>query len=140
MEVIPMSYSIELLEVVAAMRSVLAVAKTLQDKFPAAKPEEITIALKGTMSLKLARLQAKIMSLTPAQRASMYALTNAEQVLPDVQAILGKARERTAEEIEDGLAAQATKTAKAVATREATKAKKATVTAKGKTKDMFADA
>jgi hypothetical protein len=141
-----MSYSIELLDVVAAVRSVLSVAKSLQDKFPQAKPSEIAVAIEGVVGLKLARLQAKVMNLTEAQRASMYALTNAKQVLPDVQALLEKARERTGEEMADGMALLDTKAAKALAAKEAriaAKPVKAPVKAgktKSETKDMFADA
>lgn len=137
-------FDIELLDVVAAVRSVLSVAKSLQDKFPAAKPNEIAVAIEGVVGLKLARLQAKVMTLTEAQRAAMYALTNAKQVLPDVQALLEKARERTGEEMADGLALIETKTAKALAAKEtriaAKPVKPAKVSAPSKTKDMFADA
>lgn len=139
-----MSYEIELLDVVAAVRAVLSVAKSLQDKQPNAQPADIAEAVEGAIVLKLAKLQVKGANRTAVQSENMYALKNAQKVLPDVQRILEQARNRTVEEIADGVLAQQTKAAKTKTTRETNAAKKAADKPATKApvgqKDMFANA
>lgn len=135
-------YTLETLELVAAIRQVLTVAKSLQERTPDATPHDIAEGVDGAITLKLAKLKVKGYSkLTPAQQEAYKALSDAQQVMPDVQAILEKARERTAEEIADSMAANETAKAKRKVAAEKRKAKKeAEETADTQTQDMFAEA
>lgn len=136
-------------DAIAAMREVLSIAKRLQDANPTAQPEEIVVALSGAVKLKLAKLEANYLKLSPKQRETLYAMTNAQDVLPEVAAILRK----SAVAEDDTIEAREAKLAEATAKRKAAAAKsKATREAKAKKGepsseeeaavygDMFADA
>lgn len=138
------AYNIEMLDLVAAVRQILTIAKSAQERLPDSSVADIIEAIDGAVTMKLAKLQMKGGSRSALQTETMYALKNAKIVMPDVLRILEGARERTPEEIADGLLAKETKAAKAKISREksaATRsAKKSAEAAKAASqRDMFAD-